>query len=227
MSKTGKFYGIGIGPGDPELITLKAINTLSRVDVVVAPVGKKDSIALKIAKPYIKTKVIKQDFPMTYDKDTLKNQWDENVSEIKELLDMGLDVAFITLGDPMIYSTYSYIIARLQGVDIKTIPGITSFCAVASRVNSSIAEGDMPFVVLTVKDAKSVEEVLNDFDSVVLMKVSRNYDDIVEVLKEKGFKASLVIRCGQEGEEVIQDLEKYKGKKIDYLSLIVARREDR
>lgn len=225
MSKAGKFYGIGIGPGDPELITIKAVNILSRVDVVVAPAGKKDSIALKIAKPYIKTKVVKQEFPMVYDKKALAHKWNYNVKEIKEFLSQGLDVAFITLGDPMIYSTYTYIITRLSGFEIETIPGITSFCAAASKINTSIVEGDMPFVVMPVNDTESVEKVLEDFDSVVLMKVSRNYDDIVDKLHEKGFNAALVRRCGQDGEEIVWDLGKYKGKKIDYLSLILARRD--
>jgi len=224
MGKTGKFYGVGIGPGDPELITLKAVNVLSQVDVVIAPVGKKDSVALKIAKPHVKSEVVKQDFPMIYNENTLKNKWDENVKEIKVLLDKGMDVAFITLGDPMIYSTYTYITDRLHGYEIETIPGITSFCAAASRINTSIVEGDMPFVVVPVREIATLEKVLDDFDSVILMKVSRVYDDIVDLLAKKGFKATLVIRCGQEEEEVVQDLDMYKGKKIDYLSLIIARR---
>ena len=225
MNKIGKFYGIGVGPGDPELITLKAVKTLSRMDMIIAPAGKKESLALKIAEPYVKCPVMEIDFPMIDDTDTLNRAWDKNVKTIEKILTQGWDTAFITLGDPMIYSTYTYILSRLEGYEIETIPGITSFCAAAAKINKPIAEGDASFAVIPVKNRVSVERALKDFNSVVLMKVSGSYDDVVSALKENGFHGTLITRCGQEGEKVEFDLDKYLGAKIDYLSLIIGRRD--
>ncbi len=226
MDKKGRFYGIGIGPGDPDLITLKAVKILSEVDVVIAPAAKNESLALKIAKPHIKCHVKEMDFPMICDTDALKKIWSRNVKTIEKMLSDGLDTAFITLGDPMIYSTYTYILSRLCGYEVQTVPGITSFCAAASRIGKPIAEGDVPFAVMPVSDEKSVARVLKEFDSVVLMKVSRNYDDVVKQLKHNGFKGALVTRCGQANEKLEFDLDRHLGEKIDYLSLIIARRDN-
>ena len=94
------------------------------------------------------------------------------MSKSSKNLIKGQDTAFITLGDPMIYSTYTYILSRLEGYETETVPGITSFCAAASKINRPIAEGDASFAVIPVKNRESVEKALKDFDSVVLMKVS-------------------------------------------------------
>lgn len=225
MNKLGKFYGIGVGPGDPALITMKAAQILSKVDMVIAPAADKESLALKIAQPYINCKVIEMNFPMISNKNTLNDIWDKNVKIIQEILQEGNDTAFITLGDPMIYSTYTYILSRLCGYEIETIPGITSFCAAASKVNIPIAEGDAPFAVIPVKDKKLLEKTLKDFDNVILMKISRNYDEVVRALKENGFCAVLITHCGQEDERIEFDLDKYLGRGVSYLSLIIAWRD--
>lgn len=221
---TGKLYGVGVGPGDPELITLKAVKILERVHVVLVPSGKGESIAFDIAKPYIKGEVLKLEFPMTRERDILESVWDENAKKIKKLLVDGRDVAFITLGDPMIYSTYIYVIERLEGFKIETIPGVTSFSAAASKLKMPIARGNRPFAVVPAEDEKTMKKILDDFESVVLMKVSGNYDRTVDLLKAGGFKAGLIIRGGHEDEEVTFDLEKYRRKKLDYLSLIIGRK---
>lgn len=220
----GKLYGVGVGPGDPELITLKAVKILERVPVVLIPSGNGESIAFNIAKPYIRGEVLELEFPMTRDRGTLESIWDENAKRIKELLLEGRDAAFITLGDPMIYSTYIYIMERLEGFEIETIPGVTSFSAAASKLQMHIARGSRPFAVVPAGDEKIMQDVLRCFDNVVLMKVSGNYDRAVDLLKSEGFQAGLVIRGGHGDEEATFDLEKYRGKKLDYLSLIIGRK---
>ncbi|SHF07109.1 precorrin-2/cobalt-factor-2 C20-methyltransferase [Caldanaerobius fijiensis DSM 17918] len=221
-----RFYGIGVGPGDPELITLKAVKILSDIDVVVAPSGTgQESIALEIVKPYLKTaEVVLIDFPMTKDHSLLQRKWKENVEIIKGFLDSGKNTAFITIGDPMIYSTYIYILKHLNGYKVETIPGITSFTAAAARLNIPIAEGSQPFVVIPSNDIDVIEEVLSTYHNVILMKVARNYDEIIRLLSEKGFEAGLAIRCGHPDEVVTRDLGQFSGRKIDYLSLIIAKK---
>lgn len=224
MNKVGKFYGLGIGPGDQELISVKAVRILRRAAVVIAPFSMRESVALRIAEPYILGEVLKLRFPMEHDKSVLDEAWDANTAVIKQLLNEGKDVAFITLGDPMVYSTYIYVLERLKGFEIETVPGITSFTAAAAKLNIPIAEGDQPFAVIPSFDEDMLRTTLDKFDNVVLMKVSSNFDKIVSLLAEKGFNAGFVNRCGQEGEIVSLTPEKFKGKQIDYLSLIIARR---
>ncbi|SHE36719.1 precorrin-2/cobalt-factor-2 C20-methyltransferase [Thermoanaerobacter uzonensis DSM 18761] len=220
-----KLYGIGVGPGEESLITLKAVKILQKVDVVIAPSSKGEgSIAYEIAKPYIKGDVVFMEFPMTYSKEDLKTKWEENVKKIKELLDEGKDVAFITIGDPMIYSTYIYILKGIEDYEVETIPGITSYSAAASRLNIPIAEGNETFAVISSGNVTEISKALAMFDNVVLMKISRRYKEIVNLLKEKSFKGYLVIKCGHKKEKISYDLDRYIGKKIDYLSLIIAKK---
>jgi len=222
--KSGKFHGIGIGPGDPDLITIKAVKILEKVDIVIAPFSKNQSIAYKIVSPYIKGQVVKLRFPMIRDKRVLEGFWENNTRQIKAMLDEGKDVAFITLGDPMIYSTYIYIFNRLKDYDRETVPGIPSFCAAAAKLGISIAEGDDPFVVVPTSDEKIIDKALEDFDNVILMKVSRNFNLIAHKLKEKGFKTGFVSRCCHENEEIHYDLDNLKNQKVDYLSLVIGKK---
>lgn len=107
----------------------------------------------------------------------------------------------------MIYSTYIYLLKELEGNEVETIPGVSSYSAAASRLNIPIAEGSQNFTVISSHDIQEIGKILDLFDSVVLMKVSRNYDDIVKLLKEKGFKGYLVIRCGHDNEKFAMTLK--------------------
>ena len=134
---SGIFYGIGVGPGDPELLTVKAIKAIEQVDVLIAPkTEKKDgSVALTVAKPYLKkdVEIVYQVFPMVKGfAENSTDAWESNKQEILELLRSGKNVAFLTIGDPMFYSTYIYVFRLLEneGVDIQTIPGIPAFAAI-------------------------------------------------------------------------------------------------
>ena len=135
----GKVFGIGVGPGDPELLTVKAVEAIKRADVIIAPrtEKKEGSVALNIAKRYIgeATEIVYQVYPMVTGFAADTSAWDKNKAEIMDMLAQGKQVVFLTLGDPMIYSTYIYIYNRLKaaGADITTIPGIPAFCAIAKR----------------------------------------------------------------------------------------------
>src|SRR3989304_992970 len=134
--KTGNFYGIGLGPGDPELLTLKALRTIQTADCIFVPKSdtKEDSLALEIVKDYVKGKrVIEQIYPMTKDKQTLNTAWLKAAEEIHTEVKNGYDVVYLTLGDPMTFSTYIYLLRHLSTMlpkkAIHTIPGITSYNA--------------------------------------------------------------------------------------------------
>ncbi|MDQ0203849.1 precorrin-2 C(20)-methyltransferase [Pectinatus haikarae] len=229
---TGIFYGIGVGPGDPELLTMKAIKTLEKVDVIIAPkTEKKDgSVALSIASPYLKpaVEIVYQVFPMVTHFEQSPQSWQKNKEEILNLLNQGKNVAFLTLGDPMFYSTYIYVhrLLKNEAVPIKTIPGVPAFCAIAGRLEYPLVEGnDIISVIPATADAEKIKKVLAVSDNVVVMKVYKNFDEIVTELKKKKLadNAVMVSRCGLPDEECIYDIAQVK-QVPNYLSTILARR---
>jgi precorrin-2/cobalt-factor-2 C20-methyltransferase len=229
----GVFYGIGVGPGDPDLLTLKAVKVLRKVDVIIAPrTEKKDnSVALSIAGNYIRedAKILELAFPMVFDRNFLTEAWEQNKTVILDLLQEGKNVAFLTLGDPMLYSTYIYIYRLLEGngFTIETVPGITSFCAAASRLNFPLAEGnDILSIVPATLEEEKISTALSYSDNLVLMKVYRNYGQMVSQLKKHGLdgEAVMVSRCGFEDEEITYSLEGLEGKMPNYLSTILAKK---
>ena len=229
----GIFYGVGVGPGDPELLTLKAINAIKTADVIIAPrTEKKDeSTAMSIARPYIQeaSEILELVFPMNYNVQALSDAWVNNKKTILALLDAGKKVVFLTLGDPMLYSTYMYVQRLLEdsGHEIINIPGVNSFSAIGNRLGVALAEGgDILSIVPATIDNERLERVLAVSDNVVLMKVYKNFNEIVEKLHKHGMveNAVMVSKCGLEGEEIIHDLVASGSKKVNYLSTILTKR---
>lgn len=230
---SGIFYGVGVGPGDPELLTVKAVNAIKTADIIIAPrtEKKEKSTALNIARPYLKksTGIVHLVFPMVFHEDMLTDAWEENKRIILEFLAQGKKVVFLTLGDPMLFSTYIYVFKLLKdsGYPIKTIPGIPAFCAIASHVGQPLAEGNQVLsIVPTTKDEKALEDVINKSDNLVLLKVYKNYTQVVENLIASGHIANsvMVSRCGLADEEIFRDLEDVEKEKVNYLSTVLAKR---
>ncbi|MDU2064921.1 MAG: precorrin-2 C(20)-methyltransferase [Sporomusaceae bacterium] len=230
----GIFYGVGVGPGDPELLTLKAINLIKSADIIIAPKTEKKegSVALTIAKPYIKdtAEIATLVFPMVSDQIQLNDAWASNKETIVNYLDEGKTVVFLTLGDPMFYSTYIYVYRLLKdcGHPIETIPGITAFCAIGSKLGYPIVEGDdvLNIIPATMEEEK-MEQAFATADNVVLMKVYKNFPQVLEKLKRHGLakQAVMISRCGLDGEQVVHNLSDLNDDhKLNYLSTIVARR---
>lgn len=229
----GVFYGIGVGPGDPELLTMKAIHAIRKVDVLIAPKTEKKegSVALEIAKPYLKTEVeiVYQVFPMVKDFADSTEAWEANKEEILKILRTGKNVAFLTLGDPMFYSTYIYVYRLLEHEDIiiETIPGVPAFAAIGSRLGYPIVEGnEILSIIPATADPEAIKRAMAVSDNVVLMKVYKNFPEIADLLEEHGMakQAVMVSRCGLPEERRIDDIEKHKHEPVNYLSTILSRR---
>ena len=229
----GYFYGIGVGPGDPELLTVKAINTLKKIDAVIAPKTEKKegSVALSIVKPYLRedVEIVYQTFLMVRDFAESKMFFEDNKNEILKLLDSGKNVAFLTLGDPMFYSTYIYIFQLLkeEGIKIETIPGVPAFLAISSYIGRPLSFGnDILTVIPATASKEKISDALKFSDTTVLMKVYKNFSEVVDLLKEEKMldEAVLVSRQGLEGEKIISDLESHKGEKLNYLSTILTKK---
>ena len=231
-----KFYGIGTGPGDSTLVTIKAVNTIKRLDILYTPEPKKggDSLALSIVKEYVPDTVeIKQrHFPMNNDSVEKMASWDAITAEIKDDVKAGKEVGFITLGDPMIYSTYVYIMERLMDeIEVETIPGISSFSNIASNQNFPLVMDTDPLMVIpcTMEEEK-IDAALQTYDCFVLMKVYKNFKEIVQKLEKYDLidSAILVSNSSQEREVVYKDLrDVHLQEKISYFSTILVNRNNK
>lgn len=229
MALEGKFYGIGVGPGDPQLITLKAVEILRQIDVVAVPKSRRDreSVAWEIAKGHCPSDIqlLELEMPMTSDEMVLQAAWRNAASQVLEVLHSGKSVAFLTLGDPSFYSTYIYLLNLLKedlpSEQIETIPGIMAMAAAAAKVNQPLATGDEPLLVLPgIEGVDKYPEIPN----LVVMKVSRNLPEVLRNLQESGGKAVLATRVGQAGEEIRELTERDEIGKVDYLSLVLINR---
>ena len=228
----GIFYGIGVGPGDPELLTVKAINAIKISEVIIAPKTEKksDSLALTIAKPYLRTdaQVVFQTFPMVKDFETSPEIFESNVAEILSYLRDGKNVGFLTLGDPMFFSTYIYIFKLLKkyGVQIETVAGVPAFLAIAAKIGYPVAYGnEILSIVPATADYQKISDALKNSDAAVLMKVYKNFGEIAEILNAENISenAVLVSRCGLEDEKIISNINACKNEKLNYLSTILTR----
>jgi len=235
--KTGTLYGIGVGPGDPDLITLKALKVLERVDHIFASCSTKNtySLALNIVRSHLNGAGIEHlPFPMTRDPQVLSQAWEQNARRVLEVLGSGSDAAFVTLGDPLTYSTFGYLLKTIKRLNsrvrIVTIPGITSYSAAAALTHIPLTEGEESFYLVSgALGAARLREIIDQTDNIVMLKTYRHFDEIYLALEELGLldKATCISRCGLEGETVVQDLRRLKGKPMPYLSMIIIKKKGR
>ena len=233
----GKLFGIGVGPGDPELMTVKAARIVGEADIIITPkTEKKDgSVALNIAKPYIQehTEIVPVVFPMVLDDNAQAEGWQEAKIIILSYLEAGKNVVFLTLGDPMFYSTYMYVYRLIEntGFEIETIPGVTAFCAIGSHLGYPIVEKEEVLAIVPATAPKEkIDKVLAVADDAVIMKVYRNFHEVQEVLKKHDMADDAVMtsRVGLDGEEVYRGLDELPADlKLNYLSTVLAKRKDR
>lgn len=230
---SGIFYGVGVGPGDSELITVKGVKILQEADIIIAPQTKKEgpSTALNIVRPYLdaKAQVVKLVFPMVDIPEELNESWRLNKEKIDTYLQEGKKVAFITLGDPMLYSTYIYVqrLIKDSGYQVVTVPGITSFSLMAGRLGEALAENDETLVIVpATAGEETLAKALSFADNVVLMKVSRNFRGLVNRLKEQDLLkgAFMVSHCGWENERIYTNLEELAEDTVSYFSTILVKR---
>ncbi len=231
---TGTFYGIGVGPGDPDLIPLKSVKILNKVQVIFAAASTKNdySQAVAIAGPHLPEDVSVRLLPFPMTKVTKEKQasWRANAETIIAELEKGLDVAFLTLGDSMTYATYGYILKYIQmlapHIAVVTVPGITSYQAAAARVNTPLVEGEESLLILSgVEGGDRLRQLSACAENVVFLKAYRNTGDITEALDEAGMLETSVCitNCGRENEEIIRDLKELNHRPPGYWTLILAK----
>lgn len=234
----GKLYGIGVGPGDPELLTLKAYRILNEAEVIFCP--EKEAGAGSVAFDIIdgllehaKAEIVNLVYPMHYHGARLQEMWEQNAGRIAQYLEGDRTGAFITLGDPAVYSTFMYTLPYIEaaGVLVEVVPGIPSFCAVADRMKMPLVAWDENLLVAPVRRNASGDlgKVLQEHDNVVLMKPSSNKKELIRAIRDNHLEDRfvLVTKSGTGEEKIVTDIEELAQYDIPYLSTMIIKRQGR
>ena len=223
----GIAYGVGVGPGDPELMTLKAVRLIRECDVIAVPGREpRDSVAYRIAAaaaPEIDGKeLVAVEMPMTRDRAAMDAEHRKGAALLERYLDRGQNVVFLTLGDPTVYSTFSYLqhILEADGYTVEPVSGVPSFCAAAARLKTPLAEWDEPLHILPA--AHRTESLPDLPGTCVLMKSGGQMDRVKDLLRRSGRDVQAVENCTMDTERTYRGVEEIPDN-AGYFTLIVAK----
>ena len=215
----GILYGVGVGPGDPELMTLKAVRMIRENEVIAVPgADVRETVAYKIAVQAVPELADKEllpiYMPMTHDKEELERNHEKGAKALEAVLDTGKNVVFLTLGDPTIYSTFTYVQKKVEadGYETALVSGITSFCATAARLN----------IPLTEPAVHRLDSELDQPGTYVLMKSGKKMNQVKEILARSGREVRMVENCGMPEEHIYNSVEEIPDD-AGYYSLIIAK----
>lgn len=226
----GKAYGVGVGPGDPELMTLKAVRLIKENEVIMVPgTDPKESVAYKIAVsavPELEQKeLVPVDMPMLKDREELRKSHRRGADLMESYLEKGKNVVFLTLGDSTVYCTFTYIQKLLEedGYDTELVNGITSFCAAASRLNIPLAEWNEPVHIIPAVHEKDENFGLDG--NYVLMKSGSRIKELKHKLEDSGRDVMAVVNCGMDDEKVYRNTAEIPDE-TGYFTLVISKKKD-
>lgn len=206
-----KLYGVGVGSGDPELLTLKAVRLIHESDVIAVPSETaEDAVAYRIVKKVIpeiaEKEILGIKMPMIKDKKELKTMHEQAARRIIDKLDAGKQVTFLTLGDPTIYSTFAYIqdIVKKEGYETELVNGIASFLSASARINRRLVLRDEELHIIPA--TYGIHEALALKGTKVFMKAGKRMREVKELIVGSGQKAYFIENCGMENERIIEDV---------------------
>lgn len=231
----GKFFGIGIGPGDPELLTLKAKRVLEEIDVLFLPRSRSDkrSLAFSIVRGLMDKdwQTVDLILPMTRDQEELNRHWHQAALTVVETLAQGRDAGFITLGDPTLYSTFTYLLKEVRSqapdLEVEIIPGVSSVTAISAGLQQPLVENQESLLIIPAEEKyQYLEDHFQDFDNIMVMKAGRYVQPIRELLDRQpgSYRAFLASRCSFQDGVFTNDLKSLEGQEIDYLSSILIKK---
>ena len=232
----GRLFGVGVGPGDPELLTLKALRIIQAAPVVCVPQSetRTDSYALGIVREYLdmdKQEILRLPFPVD-DPEGAAGVWRSGADILAQRLYRGQDVAFVTEGDPMLFSTFTYVMEAIKAehpsIPVEIVPGVSSIMAAAASSGVPLAKHGQRLAVLpAVYGIDDLSEAIASYDTIVLMKVNRELLQTLDHLETLGLagKTVYVRRVTTPGEKVIGDVSQLTQEDIDYFSLLIVKRD--
>ncbi len=226
----GTLYGVGVGPGDPKLMTFLAAETIRKCSVIAVPdrgMGRKMSwqIAKGILTDLDKKECLNLSIPMTKDSGVLEKRYELAAAQLAEKLEEGADIAYLTLGDPTIYSTYIYLHRAVKklGYDARIISGVPSFCAVSARLGDSLADRSQQLHIIP--SSYDIEEALGYGGTKILMKAASRLPQVKQALKARDMKAVMVENCGMDDERIYEELDAMPGE-AGYYTVVVVKEPD-
>lgn len=231
MGQKGILYGVGVGPGDPELLTCKAVRILQEVDVIAVPAKRKEEsaaykIAIQILPQLSEKRVLEIDLPMTRDPEILRDSHRKGAGCLAAVLETGDNIAFITIGDPTVYSTYTYLHQRVcrMGYETHLVNGVTSFCAAAAGMNIPLAEGTEN--ILIEPGSPGLREELKKPGTHIIMKSGKRMQAVYEILRELSKSQKIEVRmgvnCGYPNEKYYEGIENLP-ETAPYFSVLVVK----
>ena len=231
----GRLYGVGVGPGDPELLTVKAQRILQSVPVIWVPQAgvSPESYAYGIVKDIIdesRQEVVRATFP-TNDEEAAGEVWQHAARQLAARLESGRDVAFITEGDPMLYSTFAYVLETVLDefphLAVEVVPGVSSVMAAASAAAAPlVTHGQRLAILPAVYGIDDLREAIALYDTIVLMKVNRTLLDALANLERLGLSGRTIYvrRATTASERVVRNIQELTAEDLDYFSLLIIRR---
>lgn len=218
---------MGVGPGDAELMTVKALRRIEESPVIAVPAREKEKsaaykIAAKIVKDIGKKEILCIDMPMTRDKEKLAAAHRAGAALLTGVLRQGKDVAFLTLGDPCIYSTYLYLhrLVKAEGYEAGIISGIPSFCAAGALMGLGLTEGEEQLHIIP--SSAQIEEALRLSGTKILMKAGKRMPQVKRALAGLDREVYMVENCGMEQEKIYCGVEEIPDD-AGYYSLIIVK----
>ena len=225
---SAKLYGIGVGVGDPEMLTLKAVKIIKESDIICLPKEEKSecrafNIVEKTVPEINEKEILCFDFEMIKDKEILKTKHRAIFDGVKKFIEEGKNVTFLTIGDPNVYSTFSYIaeLAKEENIEVKTVNGINSFCAAAAALGILLCEGEEQLHVIA--DTSDIEEALKLSGTKVIMKCARSMPYIKKCLSEyrDSIEVYAVSECGTANERCFYGIDELPDDSGYMMTIIV------
>ena len=230
--QTGTLYGVSVGTGDPELITVKGLRILQHSPIVAFPAGNNNrpGVAQSIVSSWLKPEqvLVPLEFPYLQDEAKLKSAWQQAAQKVKPYLLQGLDVAFVCLGDVSFYSTFTYLAQTLQQLapelNIETVPGVSSPMAIASVLQIPLTVNQQKLAILpALYSVQELETALDWAEVVVLLKVSSVYQQVWQILNQRNLLQSswIVEKATFPEQKIYQDLSQYPQLDLSYFSVLL------
>ena len=226
----GHLYLVGVGPGAPDLLTLRAVNILASVDIIIAPrsSASDESLALKVVHPHLRgQEVVEHIYPMERDAAQTARCWAQMAELSIARLAQGQSVALITIGDPLLYSTSAYLLEqigdRIPLNKIHILSGISALQAASALVGEPLLTQSDRLLLLPADDLEAVESALDRCETLVIYKIGARIEALVKLLRRHGLakKARLVCYAEQSREQVFRDLDEVQGERLGYMSTMI------
>lgn len=227
------FYGIGVGPGDSKLLTVKAVDTIKQLDVLYTPQAHRSSksVAERIASPYLTADLVikRRHFPMVNDWSAKVTCWRKIADEIKADVQNGQNVGFLTLGDPSVYSTFSYIANMLkEEINVQTIAGVSAFSQIAASLSLPLMLDEESLEVIpATAEKEKLTQVIDLNDNVVIMKIATNFKTVYQILQKRCLlEKTVVVENASMAEQHIKRLADYSANdKLPYFTTALLKKK--